>query len=311
MISIVIPIYNAEKTLYKTLECVAGQSYKDIEVILINDGSNDNTENICKEYAIKDDRFKYYYQENQGVSKARNNGILKSKGEYITFIDADDIIDKNYCEILYRYSKNVDIVICDIVVEKCGEELHRFTMPNIILNSIESLNQLFIRKNINSGPCGKLIRKDMLNNICFPELVTYEDIIFNMNLFDKANRIYVTDKTQYHYEQNNDGAMGKMYRCPSEDIIIATGIIMKYISNHSELNDECSYITLSHLMQYVQMIIDRDDEKSKMFLKHSMELYEKQRKNILKCKAFPWKEKLIFLLFSFGYLYYGKSIKKI
>ena len=311
MISIVIPIYNAEKTLYKTLESVAVQSYKDIEVILINDGSNDNTEKICKEYALKDDRFKYFYQENQGVSKARNNGIFRSKGEYITFIDADDTIDKNYCEVLYRYSQNIDIVICDIVVEKYGEESRRFTMPNIVLNSTESLNQLFIRKNINSGPCGKLIRKEILNNICFPELVTYEDIIFNMKLFDKANRVYVLNKTQYHYEQNDEGAMGKMYKCPSEDIIIATDIIMKFISSHSELSEECCYVTLSHLMQYVQMIIDRKDKESKIFLKHSIELYKNQRKNIFKCKAFPWKEKLIFILFSFGYLYYGKSVKKI
>ena len=300
MISIIIPIYNAGKTLKKTLDSIKRQSYQNIEVVLINDGSTDRTEEICKEYVEKDHRFKYYYQDNKGVSEARNNGMRKASGKFITFIDADDIVDKEYCEILRRYSGDVDIVVCDISIEQNGVELKRFTMPNVCIDTTEALNNLFIRKNINSGPSGKLIKKELLKNIIFPDLTTYEDIIFNMKLFEEAKNVFVTNQTQYHYVQNNEGAMSKMLKCPSIDIIKATDIMMEYISNHDELDDECAYVTLSHLLQYVYIVKDNKSYGSDTFLKGAKEVFSKYRKQILQCRAFPWKEKILFGLYSFG-----------
>ena len=98
--SIIIPIYNSEKYLHKLLESVINQTYKDIEIILVNDGSTDNSLNICEEFRSRDNRIKICNKANGGVSSARNEGIETATGEYITFIDADDYIDKNYIEML-------------------------------------------------------------------------------------------------------------------------------------------------------------------------------------------------------------------
>ena len=101
LISIIVPIYNVEKYLRQCLDSIMNQTYQNFECLLINDGSPDNSANICREYVDKDSRFKYFEKENGGVSSARNLGIEYSKGEYITFIDSDDWVDSDYLELLY------------------------------------------------------------------------------------------------------------------------------------------------------------------------------------------------------------------
>ena len=309
MISVIIPIYNAEKTLYDTLTSIKEQTYKDIEVIMINDGSVDHSESICEKFVEIDQRFKYFYQNNQGVSVARNNGLKYATGKFITYIDSDDLIGKDYCKVLHEYSKEYDIVICDVVIKTQGKEVKRFTMKNISLTSKDALNELFIRKNINSGPCGKLFRKNIIANIEFPILKTYEDILFNMEAFQKSNRIFVTNRIEYDYIQNPNGAMSKMFHMPSQDIIKATDQIMRFIIMHPELDDRCSYITLSHLFQYVQMIVEKGMKKEgEIFLKNSSKLYRKYIRQIIKCSAFPKKEICIFIMYMFGILYYDRKL---
>ena len=101
LISIIVPIYNVENYLRQCLDSIMGQTYKNFECLLINDGSPDHSADICREYVSKDSRFRYFEKENGGVSSARNLGIEYSKGEYITFIDSDDWVDSDYLEALY------------------------------------------------------------------------------------------------------------------------------------------------------------------------------------------------------------------
>ena len=160
MISVIIPIYNTGKLLNRMLQSIQKQSYKDLEIILINDGSTDESEQECKKAEINDERIRYFYQENAGVSSARNYGMKLAQGEYIAFLDSDDEIDTNYFEQLLIACKNTDIAVCNLIVESNNkEELSRFEMNNQILTSTEALNQLLTRKGINSGPCAKLFRK--------------------------------------------------------------------------------------------------------------------------------------------------------
>lgn len=194
-------MYNSGKTLKGLLSSVIHQTYQNYEVILIDDGSSDDTKKICNQYKNIDKRFKYYYKENEGVSIARNMGIDLANGDYITFIDSDDLIDEKYLEVLLNLAKSndVDIVICNVLKECDGEIIDSFTMQDCIINIKEAFELLFTRKKINSGPCAKLFKSRIIKNIKFPKMTAYEDIIFIKDVFEKAKSIYVTNKISYHY----------------------------------------------------------------------------------------------------------------
>lgn len=307
MISVIIPVYNSGELLKRLINSLLQQTYRDLEILLINDGSTDNTEQICKEIIEKDSRFQYFYQKNAGVSAARNYGIIKSSGEYIAFLDADDEIDDNYFEELILACQNTDIAVCDVRAEDtCGNVLSRFTLPNQVLTSERALNYLLKRQNINSGPYAKLFKKSVIIQLKFPDLKVYEDILFVMMAFANAHTIGITDNTAYHYYQNDQSAMHNAVQNPSMDIVTATDEIMKFIINRKVLEDQCVYITLSHLYQYVQISIN-NYKKNNAFLAAAQRLYRKYWKQLLFCKSFPIKEKIIYIFFAFGWIYQHKQ----
>lgn len=309
MISVIIPMYNSGEFLNRIIESLFRQTYYDMEILLIDDGSSDNTKQICQKVIEKDKRFKYFYQKNSGVSVARNNGIMYAKGEYIAFLDADDMIDDNYFEALMLICQNVDIAVCDVSIEDdTGVILSRFSLSDRILSSEEAINYLLKRQNINSGPCAKLFRSSIIKQIKFPELKVYEDILFVMKAFTNAQSIGVTDSTVYHYYQNTQSAMHIAVKNPPIDIVIATDTIMKFIIKHKNLESRCTYITLSHLYQYVQEIVKNRKENLE-FLTATQQLFCKYWRQLLFCNAFPIKEKIIYVFFIFGWIYQKKFIR--
>lgn len=308
MISIIIPIYNAEKDLGRMLRSIQKQSFIEYEVIMMDDGSTDRTSDICKRVAKSDARFKYYYQVNAGVSIARNNGLRIAKGEYIAFVDADDEIDQNYLEVLMNACQYSDIAICDTVVECNGIEIKRFSGDYDMLSQEKALDLLISRKIINSGPAAKLFKKSVIGDIAFPVMTTYEDIMFNILVFSNAATISVTSKTQYHYIENSEGAMSRMLKSPSKDIIVASDWILRFLRKRGNiLEPECLYVTISHLLQYVLAMINGDCRWDKAFINEVRLLYKKNLIDILKCTAVPNKEKIVFSCFIFGWLYTNKK----
>lgn len=310
MISVIIPIYNAESSIVRMLECLQRQSHQDLEIILIDDGSSDNSYNICIEAQEKNRKIICVHQENQGVSRTRNRGLEIASGEYIAFLDADDSIDDNYFEVLYGYAHKADIIACDIVILNKTEEIARFTFENTILSSKQAVELLLQRKNINSGPCAKLFRRTIIENLEFPLLKTYEDILFVLKAFEKSESIFVTNETSYQYIENINGAMSQVKKCPSMDIVYVTEQLVEYINENVGLDDECFYITVSHLFQYIQQIYGNRDSESVQFVLQVRKLYKKHWKVILQCSKFPWKEKIVFLLFIWNWEYKNKRIRK-
>ena len=141
LISIIVPVYNVESYLKRCIESILNQTFRDFELILVNDGSTDNSEIICKEYALKDERIKYFYQRNKGVSEARNKGIDNSSGEYIQFIDSDDYVDENFLEIVVNRFKrdNSDIVFIGFYNEYNNGEIYKskYYKESIVSNNIK------------------------------------------------------------------------------------------------------------------------------------------------------------------------------
>lgn len=311
MISVIIPMYNPGEQLSKMINSLIQQSYANLEILLIDDGSTDGTEQICANIVNKDKRFIYYYQSNKGASVARNYGMKKARGEYIAFLDADDTIDADYFDVLVTACQNVDIAVCNVSMEDCyGKSIYLFTMKDQIISSDKAIDYLLMRKNINSGPCAKLFRRSVIDQIEFPALKVYEDILFVMTAFSFAHTISVTNKTTYHYYQNTQSAMHKIIDDPPSDIIVATDIIMNFILQRNQINNQCIYVTLSHLYQYVQLYVIGSIIQNH-FIRESRELFRKYWRRILFNNTFPFKEKILYSLFILGYIYKDKKIKKL
>lgn len=308
MISVIIPMYNPGELLCRMIESLQRQTYRDLEILLIDDGSTDGTEQFCNDIVKQDNRFQYYYQENAGVSAARNLGLQLAGGEFIAFLDADDRIDDNYFAELLWVCQNADIAVCDVIIEDATRKIiSKFSLPGQVLSSKGALNYLLKRQNINSGPYAKLFRKVVISSLRFPALSVYEDVVFVMQAFVNARSIRVTDHTAYHYCQNMQSAMHKAVKKLPMDIVTATDTIMGFIIKHNDLDEQCVYITLSHLYQYVQLAIKQRKENLS-FLKACRRLFQKYGRVLLRCRAFPRKEKVVYILFMFFGLVYQNHL---
>lgn len=186
LISIIIPIYNAEKYLNKCIDSIIMQTYKNLEIILVNDGSTDTSGTICDNYAATDNRIKVHHKPNGGVSSARNAGIDAAQGEFIAFVDSDDYIDSDMYERLHRRitETNGDICICG-VRQISHKETVLINVPNEHEMDIEKFIENFCNDPYNyffyiASPYSKLYKRDKINNNRFPNHISYaEDLWFN------------------------------------------------------------------------------------------------------------------------------------
>ncbi|WP_029511401.1 glycosyltransferase family 2 protein [Croceivirga radicis] len=218
LISVVVPIYNSEKYLDRCLKSISNQTYRNIEIILINDGSVDNSLNICKGYEAKDTRIKVFDIVNQGVSNARNLGVNQATGEYIQFIDSDDFLEPNYIQTLFNTIQDDpnELVACSITSKDLNEVLiDKWTVGNAMLNLLAPNKELFlelIKKFLLFGPVNKLYRRNIIldNHIVFDKTISYgEDLLFNFEYFHHISKIYLTDNTSYFYVHDNPNSLSK------------------------------------------------------------------------------------------------------
>ena len=214
MISVIIPIYNAAPYLPEMLQSLLEQTERDLEILLINDGSTDSSADICKAAAQEDARIRYVFQQNAGVSAARNRALTLAKGEYIAFLDADDRIDLNYFEQLSLACRGADISVCDISVEtRDGEQQAVFSAGNQSFSAPDAMNLLLTRKGINSGPCGKLFRRETIADLKFPPLKAYEDILFVRDAFARAENVTSTSKCRKRDGSTEESSVSRHYFC--------------------------------------------------------------------------------------------------
>ena len=224
LISIIVPVYNVEKYLRECLDSILNQTYKNIEVIVINDGSTDNSRNICDEYQKKDNRLKVINQKNCGLSATRNKGIKESRGKYLSFIDSDDVINHNMIELLHKelIKNKCDIAICkfNYFTNKFKEKNKEYKIE--ILNQDQFLKSLLIDKEIASQACNKLYKKGLFNNIKYPLGKIYEDIGTTYKLGLQANKIIYLNIELYGYRQRNNSYVNNLKKTSLIDYIEMT-----------------------------------------------------------------------------------------
>ncbi len=216
-VSVIIPVYKVEKYIHDCMDTVLSQTLKDIEIILVDDGSPDNCGNICDDYAKKDSRVKVIHQTNGRQGKARNSGAKIAKGEYIGFVDSDDWISPFMYEELYNKAKktDADIVMCDY--SRCrfvGDKVSKKSKIDRNFVKSEVVNVNSFSSDINKGSyfsvvvCwNKIFKRDFyLNNIKFPENMIFEDSPVMFYAFLKAKKISVVDKKLYFYRISNQNS---------------------------------------------------------------------------------------------------------
>ena len=222
-ISIIVPVYNVEKLLSKCVDSILNQNFKDFELLLIDDGSKDKSGLICEEYAKKDSRISVYHKTNGGLSSARNYGIEHALGEFITFIDSDDYVDKSMLEILYNnmIENDVDLSITgvrDIYDGKTSIDVDR---EKLLLNSEETLKFMLMGKKINVYAVSKLYKRSIFESIKYPLGKAYEDSYIIVDILKKCSSVFIDTIPQYNYYHRTDSITTLSYSARDLDYIEA------------------------------------------------------------------------------------------
>lgn len=246
-VSLIVPIYNSQNYLEKCIKSLLNQTLKDIQIILINDGSTDNSEKIIKSF--DDERIVYISKNNEGIGKTRNLGIDKATGEFLAFVDSDDYLNEHFCEYMYQkaFNDDCDLVVCDFFEDRntlVGIKFKDFKDTNL-RETPELIN------NINLGPCNKLYKKSLFDDKSnrFEENLKYEDAPFVVKMLLSANKIgKVNDYLTYYVIHSNSETTirdKRMY-----DILEITDIIVNDLKKVDYPNDSLVSLAVMILTDY-------------------------------------------------------------
>lgn len=213
-ISVIVPAYNSEKYIIRTINSICNQTYKNLEIIIVDDGSVDNTYKICKELAEKDNRIRVFTKNNEGVTKARDVALKNATGDYITFVDSDDTIEPDMYDRLYNnlIKYNADISHCGYkTISSDGQIKYYYDTKEIKLqNRNDGIIDLIVGEKIEPTLCTKLFSVKLFKSIDYDiSLRINEDYILNLCLFEKANVSVFEDIAYYNYYQNDNSGSSK------------------------------------------------------------------------------------------------------
>lgn len=300
-VSVIVPIYNIEKYIDKCISSIINQTFRDIEIILVNDGSTDNSYNICESYKMRDDRIVLVNKENGGLSSARNRGIEKATGKYIAFIDGDDYVHPRFIEKLFNAINDADIAVCGIeIIDERGNKTNYLAtgdkyeeyipFKNEILSPNVVERKYYIEKNgfIFVVAWNKLYKKEIFDKIRYDEGKNFEDELIFSSLLRQCKVIQFLPDKLYYYVQRKNGITGKSKY--DEKYMYLNEILERRIKLYKE-HDEKKLLRLAYIKHLRQTITyyAKLERRTKIIAKRS---YRK----ILSEKNVPW----FYYLFYFG-----------
>lgn len=237
LISVIIPVYNVEKFLTRCIESVLAQSYRNIEILLIDDGSTDGSPDLCHKYEQIDSRIRVITKKNGGLSDARNVGIDNCHGEYITFVDSDDYIASDFIETLYKTACKfkADIVVSELM-KFYGEyvderKVNKKKNSEICFDNVEAIADMLYRKQITAYVPGKLYKRELFENIRFPVGKLFEDLFTTYKLFYTANSIVYVSVQKYYYYQRTFSIVNSSFSPNRMDQLDACDCIQQFIQD--------------------------------------------------------------------------------
>lgn len=243
-ISVIVPVYNVERYLKRCINSIISQTYKEIEVILIDDGSKDNSGLICDQIAKLDERVKVIHTKNQGVSQARNEGLKIASGDYIYFADADDWLEPLMLEKMVKYQKdlNIDLVICGYYVETENGRLSYCMKQNQMIDKITLMEKIYVPAEINGVVWNKLFSRKVLysednipKSLFCSSYSMWEDVLWVTEICIHIEKAYYIAEPQYHYVKRSSSASTRGFQ-PHKISMITAGMAIRDILESSELD---------------------------------------------------------------------------
>ena len=276
-VSLIVPVYNTQNYLNQCFNSLVGQSYNNVEIILVDDGSTDNSYKICREYEKKYERIKLFHKENGGLSDARNYGLMQATGEYISFVDSDDYLKKDFVKTLVKLIKKYD---ADISL--CLREGHLLNN-----NEIHITNGQIMLLHILNNSCfeawGKLYKRNLLLENTFPVNKIHEDLYAIPSIFLKCKKCVIIHQGLYHYETRDDSIMGMVTKTNLKDIsqCCIDNIIYSETNIYSKrFRLEYQKWFFYHILWYFyEFVCNMEKEKGKLALKSITFFYKKTLKN--------------------------------
>ncbi len=310
MISVIIPVYNVEKYLERCLKSVLNQSYKDFEILLIDDGSTDNSKIICDKYCERySNKIRVFHKTNGGLSSARNFGLKNAKGKFISFIDSDDFIDKDYLKILYEIliDSNSDISCCDYLRtdKSVMEQKSISNYDDVELFIGDEILKVYLERELVSA-WGKLYKKALFEGLEFPVGKINEDIATIFKVCIKANKFVYIKKKMYVYYKNNMSITKSKFSNKNMDLLEAYLEVLELSKKYSDeiqilanFRLQKVYFTLLASIAYYGMVTNSENLKLKNYL---LKRFKENWRLLISSNLIKFDRKLaiIFMRISFG-----------
>lgn len=277
LVSIIVPIYNAEKYISACIESALKQTYKNIELVLVNDGSPDNSLQIAESYAKENKNIILYSTENGGVSAARNLGLSLANGEYIMFLDSDDILTADAVEILYNdiTNNNAEVAVGAVAAEYIKKE------PNLaVWEGLTGLEKCILDDENTYSSCGKLYNKFFLEDVRFIEgRKIHEDAFFVFECFSKKPKITINESIVYIYTKNENSASHAAFSEKFYDILYFAKRKLEIINEIApELNEKAKNIWVKANLAMLHQFLNTTDKKYKADEKNCIKEVKKNKK---------------------------------
>lgn len=310
-ISVVLPVYKVEKYLNRSVQAVCNQTYENLEIILVDDGSPDNCPIICDEWKEKDKRIVVIHKENGGLSDARNVGTLHATGEYITFVDPDDNVTSTYVEYLYELIKkyNTKMALCThTVCFENGKKLVYGDESDECLDAEKCLERMLYHDVIDTSAWAKLYETRMAKNILYPKGKLFEDIGTTYRFFIESGRIACGYKSQYFYMIRKNSIVSGDFNPHKLDMLemtdqMADKVIRRYPNLRNAVVRRQVYARFSTLNQMLDVNGYHEERKA------IIRFIKQYKKAILKDKRSPKRDKIAVRLLSMGYPIYKMAWK--
>lgn len=265
LISIIVPVYNVENYLKRCLDSIINQTYKNLEIICIDDGSKDSSGKILDKYKLKDKRIKVRHKKNGGLASARNAGIQVATGKYIGFVDSDDYIEPNMFEELYNsiIENNSDISICNFYLDYEDENKIIENVNNDVINAkmekLEYINKLF-RNNYNCYMCNKLYKAKLIKKLKFDQsILILEDVVYNVDLSQYVNTVSYVDKCLYYYVQRNTSITHKGNKKVDSNLYYIKGVVNDKLEKYNI--ESLTYLKLDYVRESIIYMNSRKIDK--------------------------------------------------
>lgn len=267
LISVIVPVYNVKHYLAKCLDSICGQTYINLEIITIDDGSTDGSGELCDVYAQKDKRIKVLHCQNGGLSVARNRGLDIAMGEFIGFVDSDDWIDPDMYEFLYKLliTEEADISICSHYIEKTDKTKIKYSSDEVLNLMPRDAIRLLVEDNIiRNFAWDKLYRKSLFEGLRFPQGRYFEDMAVMYRIFYQARKIVMEGQPKYHYMVRDNSITGSKYHSEKEYHMFLAICEQDAFIQEKQLWDKTPLFVVRsgvHLIDHTMLVPDSSDNR--------------------------------------------------